>query len=261
MSTVISNGRIIHERIDVAYGLLMGVRADAVSLGRTIETRWLATRAARMIDEARMSGTTFDHPLHRAWCEMDDRRRELARTRLRDPLVDIGLELWLFPRDQDTLMIVRSEQPSLIDWFDRLDFVDDHSWWDNSDRPDDVSVKAWSVRRRDWKGVLPSGSTPDERCLALVMCSPNRMPPDPEAVLGVIPPLSTRIADMAEERHIMRRIGILRKDHPSAPDHVEVMRLYGQARKAAEADPEERETIRRHVGERLAEITLKDLVG
>lgn len=261
MSTVIPNGRIIHERVDVAYGLLMGVRAEAASLGRTIEARWLATRAARMIDEARMSGTTFDHPLHQAWCEMDDRRREIARTRLRDPLVDIGLELWLFPRDQDTLVIVRSEQPGLIDWFDRLDFVDDHSWWDNSDRPDDVSIKAWSVRRRDWKRMLPSGSTPDERCLALVMCSPNRMPPDAEAVLREVRPLATRIADMVEERHVMERIRILQGDHPSVPDHGDVMRLYGQARKAAEADPDGRELLRHQAEERLTEITLGDLVG
>lgn len=261
MSTVISHGRIIHKRVDVAYRLLMGVRAEAVSLGRTIEARWLATQAARMIDDARMSGTTFEHPLHRAWCEMDDRRREIARTRLRDPLVDIGLELWLFPRDQDTLVIVRSEQPGLIDWFDRLDFVDDHSWWDNADRPDDVSVKAWSVRRRDWKAMLPSGSTPDEKCLALTMCSPNRMPPDPEAVLGEIPPLATRIADMAEERHIMKRIGMLRKNHDSVTDPGEVMRLYGEARRIAEADPDGRALFRHHAEERLTEITMKDLVG
>lgn len=261
MSTVIPNGRIIHEKVDVAYGLLMRARKGAVALGLTMEARWLAARSARIIDQARMSGASFQKPLHQAWCEMDDRRREIARTKRRDPLVDIGLELWLFPRRLDTLVIVRSEQPGLIDWFDRLRFVDDHCWWDNADRPDGVSSKEWAARQKDWTRVLPAGSTPDERCLSLTMCGPNRLPADPEAVLGEILPLTQRITAMAEERHVMDRLAILQKQDGRSKDLDDAMALYGKARKAAESDPDARAVIRRHVEERLAEITLNDLVG
>jgi hypothetical protein len=109
--------------------------------------------------------------------------------------------------------------------------------------------------------MLPNGSTPDERCLALIMCSPNRMPPDPEAVLGEIPPLSTRIADMAEDRHVRHTMDTLRKDHESVTDPGGIMRLYGEARRIAENDRDGRALFRRHAEERLSEIALGDLVG
>ncbi len=261
MSTVIGNGRRIRHGMDETYALLMAAKPEATAIAAAIQTEWYAVRTSRMIDTARIAGETAKHPLHTAWIEMDDRRTSIRLSSRRDPAVDVDFELWLFPRGKDVLLIRNAEQRRLCEWFDALPFVDDHAWWDNADREESVSRGTWNARRRDWDAVLPPGSVPADRCLVMSLCGPDRMPPDPRAVLSAIRPTAERIESLAREQRANDIARTLADPGNANPDVWETMRLHSRATTMIDDDPVAMEAVRERIASFVKDISMQDLRG
>lgn len=263
MSRVHANGRMIAARVDVVYDLMHAMRHEAVAIARGIELDWLASKAAELIDGSRASGLPVEPaPLHHAWCELDDRRREVARTMRRDPTVDVGFELWLFPFEDRTLILLHTEQRSLTEWFDALPFVEDRSWRDDVDPDEDVPSDEWDARGRDWSILLPVGSTPNERCLVMTLCDAHRLPADPKDVLEHVAPLADRIDAIARSKHVSEISRRLLGEAPvGAGDRNmhEVLSMHRRACEEADLDEDRRRELRADMAARLRPIGIDDL--
>src|SRR5690606_29242766 len=67
---------------------------------------------------------------------------------------DFSFALTLFPRYNDILGIVFTHHhPFREDWFN-LPFVKEYGYWNNVDKPDNVSEYKWRQRYKDWDNAF-----------------------------------------------------------------------------------------------------------
>jgi hypothetical protein len=203
MSTKIYGGRMIAAPIGRAYDMLLAARPQAVAIGTDLQHAWMARRAVELIDAAALKGEVVGMPIIAAWQELLDGVREIRSTQRRRPDIDFEFELWLFPLGRRTLMLVHTEQSRMREWVDALPFVVDHSYWDNTDRDEDVDARTWASRRRDWEKALPGAGVPSDRSLTMTMFNHDfAMPPKASEALRHAPTLDARVATLARRRHI-----------------------------------------------------------
>ena len=62
--------------------------------------------------------------------------------------------LILIPRDNDVLILLFCSDLKIKKVFSELLFIDDYSYWNNTDRPDDISEQDWNNRGKDWEVAL-----------------------------------------------------------------------------------------------------------
>lgn len=203
MSTKIYGGRMIAAPIGRAYDMLLAVRPQAVEIGTDLQHEWMTRRAVELIDAAALKGEVADAPIFAAWQELLDGVREIRVSQRRRPDIDFEFELWLFPLGRRTLMLVHTEQSRMREWVDALPFVRDHSYWDNTDRDENVDARTWASRRRDWEKVLPGAGVPSDRSLTMTMFNHDfAMPVKASDALRHAPTLDARVAAVARRRHI-----------------------------------------------------------
>lgn len=101
----------------------------------------------------------FDNPLY--WVhtilEMWERHNEFVRSRVdMESMFHLELNMVLFPYEGQTIGITYGAS-ALQEQFLELPEVNDFSFWDCSDGPDDMSEQEWEARGAIWKKILPSG--------------------------------------------------------------------------------------------------------
>ena len=92
----------------------------------------------------------------RSWVE---RRDEMRRTNQRDPAVDTGFSLVIFPVNglsvPGVLGIIYTEHNAWRQaWLGQIG-VCEYGFWNNADEPAGVSAKEWAERGRNWDIALP----------------------------------------------------------------------------------------------------------
>lgn len=88
-----------------------------------------------------------------AFDKWQDRRKEVGRTRMRNPAVDTDFTVVLVPRGGILLGRVYTEQRDWqAQWYE-LSGVEEYSFWDNMEKPDDVSDKDWAARDKAWASL------------------------------------------------------------------------------------------------------------
>lgn len=166
MSTKIYNGL----RIDLPAADLFAFTAELRALCAPIrdrrEAELTAAHAAEVVDLAWAveAGLAPDHatatlaeitavPVVHAFRAIAERRRQIRATGLRDPGVDTGLDV-SFLRDPDTgtiLAIPYTEVRAYLDALRTHPAVTPYGYWNNTDRPDDVTAAHWEARRAAWE--------------------------------------------------------------------------------------------------------------
>lgn len=262
MSTKIYNGRIIRAPIGKAYDLLIKRKPEAVQIGRNLELAFMANSAAEKIDKARVDGEESDSPLFHAWTEMSDRVREIKKTQRRDPAVDFECELWLFPYKEQVLAILNTESRELQQWFDGLSFVEDYSYWDNSDPDENIDKKVWKQRERDWNKVLPGAGVPLDRCMVFSIYGGGApYPADPDEAVKHIRPTEDRLEALAR-RLVIQDVykAMLDEKQKEDPDwKPEGFAFYFKAEKELNSNPELLRAKKEEIQPSVREITTADL--
>lgn len=98
--------------------------------------------------------------------------REIRRTNLRDPLVDFDFEVVVFPLRTKFLGTYYCEQEDLVDLLSSQDWFEPYYYFDNADRPEEVTKKEWDQRRRDWDKALAYGDVPANVGFCLKLSDP-----------------------------------------------------------------------------------------
>lgn len=267
MSTNIHNGRVMRGTIDTAYHALMLMKPSIAAAVRDLEVSWATRNAVKAIDAGRMEGHGSDRPLASAWQTMRDRMDRIGTTGIRDPEVDFGMEIYLFPIGRGhggrrTLMIVNTEQRRLMDILDAHPRIHDHAYWDSTDPDETVSGADWERRRQDWDRALPGAGVPADRCLTMRMHPVIRQwMPRAEEVMKHVDPIETRAERIAGRMHVDELFKQMNEITGKTPETAgEIMHRYHDAIGMREADPERTAVLKAQTMSRLAPITSEDLV-
>ncbi len=261
MSIKLYGGRRLDGDLGAAYRVLLAAKPDAVRMCGEAQARWTATEATRRIDGARIAGKVASAPASAAHREMLGRQTAIETTGRRDPDVDPEFEVWLLPEPEgaaaSTLAILRTESRQLREWFDALPFVHDHSYWDNSEGPEDVSDGDWERRRDDWARVMPHG-VPSDTCLTFRLAPAWPASPESLDLLAHVPSVEVRLARIAASRHLEECWRTIRgEEGDDGPDLS--MGRYFEAERRAGADGVRRAAILEEMRPFVSEVTMDDL--
>ena len=81
-------------------------------------------------------------------------QREVSTKGVRNPLVDFEFQLSLMPYQGHVYGIIYTEQKEWSDIWMKRPGVVDYSYWNNSDRPDEISDQEWDNRGKVWSAIL-----------------------------------------------------------------------------------------------------------
>lgn len=216
MSTKIHNGLLLRGSLRSVYERLRQLRPEIRDLQERAAVAFLAETACAILDRraaglhALKDGHETGAPLHVAWREMMDRQREIVKTGYRDPQVDFEITITLLPAEH-VYALFQTEQDTLRDWLLGQEWVERFAYWDNTDRPDDMSEAGWENRRRIWDRLLKDdGSGSSGICGLTFECRSPLIHPDAERIAQAAPAIETRAAGLAKSiviDRVLRRMG------------------------------------------------------
>jgi hypothetical protein len=202
--------RIDARGMDAALDVVDLFRPRALDLLRQWNAALLAGHAAALIDRSAARGEAPPRaPLSEAWGAVQDRRTRIIREELRDPEVDPEFRLTIMRGGHAVYGLIATEQPEWrAAWHDHPG-VSDFSWWNGTDRPDDVSAEEWELRGETLRSLMPD-SWPAGHGL-VVHLTPRYVRSTPEEVLAAIPSMKVRrtrtALDLATSRRMRDRLG------------------------------------------------------
>lgn len=120
--------------------------------------RYLANHATFLMDSVAFSDTpdnSRDSYLVQAHVALMEEQREVRRSQQRNPAVDFQCEVTIHPVNKDTVLgIIFSEQKDIIDSLLANDWVEEFGYYDNADKPEDISEEDWTARGALWEEAL-----------------------------------------------------------------------------------------------------------
>ncbi len=83
-------------------------------------------------------------------------QKKIKETNQRDPAYDFELNILIFPKSYTdrTLAMVYGENKSFLECFTKHPKVEEYGWWNNSDKPNEVTDEQWDQREKDWQMVI-----------------------------------------------------------------------------------------------------------
>ena len=82
---------------------------------------------------------------------LNNKRKEIKNTGLRDPEFDFECSLVIIPKEDKHLACLFTERKSFTKIWEELPIVREYGYWNNSDKLETVSEKAWEQRKVDWE--------------------------------------------------------------------------------------------------------------
>lgn len=98
--------------------------------------------------------------ISRASGEIHDSHHQVKKTGRRDPGFDLECDISFIFNGNFVYFIVFTEVNDYKDIIENLKNVEDYSYWNNTDRPENIPSKVWSARRRKWDQLLKKAGIP-----------------------------------------------------------------------------------------------------
>lgn len=105
-----------------------------------------------------------------------DRTKDIERTSRRDPAVDFKFEVVLIPVDDMVCGIYYTENRAAAELFMKSEGIEDFTFWNNTDRPDEVTKETWENRRAVWCKVFNDNPVPAEMGFTRVLYANTYFP-------------------------------------------------------------------------------------
>lgn len=202
MSTKIYNGY----RIAPAAGLFEfteRLRAVMNPIRTRLDARMLMDRAVTAVDAADARGVARpQNALLAALSAFDDEQRVMdSRQRGHDPhRFEVS-----FGYDQQTgrvLCLLYTDRREFTEAWEALPEVEAYGYWDNADRPGDMTEAEWEERRDAWERVMPGCTPPAERMVSFSLRSPS---PHGSGMADLVLPRGDETAE-AERKALLRSV-------------------------------------------------------
>lgn len=171
MSTKIHHGHRLAEGVD-PFDFITAAREALNPARDRADARLLADRAVTIIDRAAVRGESTDTgedtadvlkaPLTAAFIAYEDEQSELREHDRRHDPNRLELSIGRDPLTGRYGVLLFADCDLLIDAFRAMPQVEEYGYWNNVDRPKDVTEDEWDARCEFWDRVLPGFSAPVE---------------------------------------------------------------------------------------------------
>lgn len=203
MSTKIYTGfRFRTNDIFAIHRLVAKWRVELAAIHRSELAFLLAGMCTETIDRNAINAerNAGKNPFREARMEVRTRQKEILGSGHRDPEVDFDFEIAILPYDGHVYGMVFSERSRWVGRWMELEDVEDYSYWDNTDRPDEISAEDWKARDRVWDGILRANAagTPGMSGFS-AQCTDRMLQPGLDEVMECIPAFEARVAARARE--------------------------------------------------------------
>lgn len=104
-------------------------------------------------------GYGLDHSaLSIAFLSMTCHQDAVRKTMIRDPGYDFSCSMLFIPSGDFLLMMLYTERDEFVSIVDGFDEITRYPYWNNTDRPDDLTDEEWDNRRKDWGPAIEASS-------------------------------------------------------------------------------------------------------
>jgi hypothetical protein len=206
MSTKIYNGFMFR---DTDYGIVLSqlkrLQKELYPLATQLLAQVIAEELVSSRDTQYFSQTPETKSLSVIHVELVRWQKEIKGSGNRDPSVDFGFDVSVIPDRSprvpaNLLGIFYTEQGPFINVLKAKRWFIDYSYWNNSDRPDDISEQAWKTRCRHWDAALGKDGIPSIAGFSFTVIANELIRwPSVEAILEKQPPVANRAKRIAEE--------------------------------------------------------------
>ena len=175
-------------------------------------------------------------PAYSAWTTIQERRRKVKVTNLRDPLVDDEFTLVVYPSSDGLLILPFTE--NYLSVLKNSKFIKPFGYWDNVDPEEGVSDGDWNRRKLIWQEFLGSDfeNSPARAGLTREYEKGCSMPYGYEEIKLHLPTLEQRAA-IAKEKFIVEESQKIMKEQTGKPGFLG--RLAAAHREVAEGQADE----------------------
>jgi hypothetical protein len=156
--------------------------------------------AVSIIDEeavhpGRHSG---ESPMIKAWLQVSEFREKFKAAGLLGATVDFGFTLSIFPHETGVYGRVYTErQDWRVRWMDK-DFIEDFSFWTNTDCPAEVTPQEWAHREEVWHDILGQAAGRSESMVSFIAeCTHDDILPHSDDLVVAAPSFEKRVAKQA----------------------------------------------------------------
>lgn len=165
MSTKIYEGRRLVEGIEV-FELNTRLRQLLNPVRDRLDAEFLAHRSVRLIDNADFAGAARPgRPVIRAHMDFtEEQLKEDRRSLLFDPH-SFSMSLGRDEHNRRVLVLPYFGHEEYRQVLDASGMFEDYGYWDNTDRPEEVTAAHWAERGEAWERVLPAFCAPIETML------------------------------------------------------------------------------------------------
>lgn len=220
-----------------------------------LDCRVMGTRTCEGEDDPKIT------PVRYAAGIIQDRVREIKKTRRRDPLYDFNFEVTVFPLTTKKALGMyfcdRREFTALIKsqpWF-----IDYH-YQNSTDRPDEISAKEWRKRSADWDRTLGSMGIPAQCGFTLDLGVPYLpyeivRPPD---LMPYVPDFRTRVRMQAEHLFPGKtfKTKLSKADQKSVYKRIEEVRKFGKSPAGQRVKKNAANKVRKKLKRRISQSDL-----
>lgn len=255
MSTKIYTGTRVHlSTCAELFAFLQEFRAKAEAEFNRAGMDLLANSLASHLDRVAVGLCEQDEcPLSTVFFKLLERWKKMLANRHRDPAIDLQCEIALGFHDGMIYAIPLAEHRPYLDIWQKMKGVEPYPYWNNTERPDDMSSEEWGRRASEWNAVFPGPLI--ESGLTFTLVNDYAFPPrfEFEKIEPFIPDFDTRLTQAAMNVAIHAAIRDAREKYPD--DTTPLSKAYFKARDNAEEIARIKDSIR----SRLAPVITKEM--
>lgn len=182
MSTKIPHGYRLAQSADL-WQFLDDLRTTLNPMRDRLDAAQLASHATMILDNAQFGlpspikpehdlGAEFP-PLFRAWHSYEAEQATLKSTDLMADPNRFDLSIGREPATGRIMLLRFCEQQPLIDLFEAMSEVEPYPYWNNTDRPDELTQEEWDARGAEWDRLVHDGPAAESTLTFHLRCQPS----------------------------------------------------------------------------------------
>lgn len=237
MSTKIYNGYISTLNIEQLLEKFVAMRDKFEIKKAVLYNKEMARMATRNVDreafklKRKLNGNEQYEIYNKTHDDNEKRvREEVILRRERSPH-DYSLNCTVIPLGKGkTLLLLYCENKEMIKMWNRLPFIKDYHYQDQTDKPRNISEKNWNIRRKDWDKALGYSAAIEKGYTFTFTLERLPVFVKKQGVLKFIPDDDTRITDLMFDNYIDAECKKLMKKDKSKTKTDKIFSYYRQAK-------------------------------
>ena len=250
MSMSVSAWRLPGKNFHTTLAFLRETRPGAIRVSTEFFHNWMARKITDHIDQACLlraglstGGREFEEgisALQAAYAEVNQLRRNPGSHENHELRFGASVVIHEGPRGS-TLLQLYGNNAAVRDYLaGQLDQIGtDYSYWNNSDRPDEVTARQWKARGQVWDRLFAESGIPSEVGLQHQILSDHFIPQAPTwpDISARLPGLEDRVRSWTKEIGMEKICQELQKSDPNGSIMSHVMRAASLVNKGWEDRP------------------------